>query len=57
MVNNGVLIFRGVHWDFDLNNGRYSRKKENDKFLPEYNWVWSNQGAINMHMPEKLGLY
>lgn len=47
--------FSRVHWDFDLNNGRYSRKKENDKFLPEYNWVWSNQGAINMHMPENWG--
>lgn len=23
--------------------------------MPEYNWVWSNQGAINMHLPERWG--
>ena len=23
--------------------------------LPEHNWVWSPQGAINMHMPERWG--
>ena len=23
--------------------------------LPERNWVWSPQGAINMHMPERWG--
>ncbi|MFY0630302.1 MAG: carbohydrate-binding family 9-like protein [Flavobacteriaceae bacterium] len=49
------INFSRVHWDFDLNNGRYSRKKENNKLLPEYNWVWSNQGAINMHIPENWG--
>jgi hypothetical protein len=25
------------------------------KPLPEDNWVWSPQGAINMHMPERWG--
>ncbi|MBL4605211.1 MAG: carbohydrate-binding family 9-like protein [Flavobacteriaceae bacterium] len=49
------INFSRVQWDFDLNNGRYSRKKEKGKFSPEYNWVWSNQGAINMHMPENWG--
>ena len=48
--------FSRVNWDFDLTNGKYSRKKGKDgKFLPEYNWVWSPQGVINMHEPEKWG--
>ncbi|MEE9407308.1 MAG: carbohydrate-binding family 9-like protein [Polaribacter sp.] len=47
--------FSRVQWNFDLNNGIYSRKKENNKLMPEYNWVWSNQGAINMHLPENWG--
>lgn len=47
--------FSRVQWNHDITNGVYSRKKENNKFLPEYNWVWSNQGAINMHLPENWG--
>lgn len=49
------INFSRVQWDHDIINGKYSRKKEKDKFLPEYNWVWSNQGAINMHLPENWG--
>lgn len=50
------INFSRVNWDFDLNEGRYSRKKdEHGKFLPEYNWVWSPQGVINMHEPEHWG--
>ena len=49
------INFSRVQWDHDLKNGIYSRKKENEKYLPEYNWVWSNQGAINMHLPENWG--
>jgi hypothetical protein len=47
--------FSRVQWDHDIKDGVYSRKKKDDKFLPEYNWVWSNQGAINMHLPENWG--
>ncbi len=47
--------FSRVQWNHTITNGIYSRKKENNKFLPEYNWVWSNQGAINMHLPENWG--
>lgn len=48
--------FSRVNWDFELKNGEYGRKKAaNGKFLPEYNWVWSPQGVINMHEPEKWG--
>lgn len=50
------MNFSRVNWDFDLKNGRYSRKKDpSGKFLPEYNWVWSPQGVINMHEPEHWG--
>ena len=49
------INFSRVEWDHDINNGQYSRKKENNTFLKEYNWVWSNQKVINMHEPEKWG--
>ena len=48
--------FSRVNWNFDLTDGRYSRKKdENGNYLPEFNWVWSPQGVINMHEPEHWG--
>ncbi|MFC5683711.1 carbohydrate-binding family 9-like protein [Flavobacterium sp. MAHUQ-51] len=48
--------FSRVNWQHSLVNGKYERKKEvSGKFLPEYNWVWSPQGVINMHEPEKWG--
>ncbi|MGQ1786244.1 MULTISPECIES: carbohydrate-binding family 9-like protein [unclassified Saccharicrinis] len=49
------INFSRVEWDFDIINGRYDRKKMDGKYLPEYNWVWSPQGVINMHEPEKWG--
>lgn len=50
------LNFSRVNWDHQLNNGTYSRKQdEKGNYLPEYNWVWSPQGVINMHVPEKWG--
>lgn len=50
------LNFSRVEWEFDIVNETYQRKKGKDgKFLPEYNWVWSNQNTINMHEPEKWG--
>ena len=48
--------FSRVNWQFDLENGKYYRKKDQaGKYLPEYNWVWSPQGVINMHEPEHWG--
>tara|TARA_X000000950_G_scaffold163447_1_gene199800 strand:- start:3566 stop:4645 length:1080 start_codon:yes stop_codon:yes gene_type:complete len=49
------INFSRVNWDFDLIDNKYFRKKIDGKFLPEYNWVWSNQGEINMHIPENWG--
>ena len=41
----------------DVADGRYAKRlKPGSKDpLPENNWVWSPQGAINMHMPERWG--
>ncbi|WP_149208250.1 carbohydrate-binding family 9-like protein [Flavobacterium johnsoniae] len=48
--------FSRVNWQHSLIDGKYERKKDADgKFLPEYNWVWSPMGVINMHEPEKWG--
>lgn len=49
------INFSRVQWEHDLKDGIYSLKKVDGKRLPEYNWVWSNQGAINMHLPEHWG--
>ncbi|MEO1485552.1 MAG: carbohydrate-binding family 9-like protein [Bacteroidota bacterium] len=51
------INFSRVNWDFDLVDGKYYRKKDikTGKFAHEYNWVWSPQGVINMHEPEKWG--
>jgi hypothetical protein len=41
-----------VEWRVEIRDGEYKK-------LPgfkEDNWVWSPQGAVNMHMPEKWGL-
>jgi len=50
------INFSRVNWQHTITNGSYERKKdEKGKFLPEYNWVWSPMGVINMHEPEKWG--
>ncbi|HJR99514.1 MAG TPA: carbohydrate-binding family 9-like protein [Flavobacterium sp.] len=48
--------FSRVNWQHSIVDGKYERKKDaKGKFLSEYNWVWSPQGVINMHEPEKWG--
>ena len=56
-VNNFWRVnFSRVNWDFQVEDGAYQRKKDvKGDFLHEYNWVWSPQGVINMHEPEKWG--
>ncbi|MES2520767.1 MAG: carbohydrate-binding family 9-like protein [Bacteroidota bacterium] len=51
------INFSRVEWDYSLKEGKYTRKKKanGEGVLPEYNWVWSPQGAINMHIPERWG--
>lgn len=50
------MNFSRVQWDTEIRNGNYSKKKDlKGKNLPEHNWVWSPQGIINMHYPERWG--
>lgn len=50
------INFSRVEWDTYLENGRYIKKKDaSGRPLPEHNWVWSPQGVINMHYPERWG--
>jgi hypothetical protein len=49
--------FSRVEWQVDVVDGRYTKrlKPGSKDALPESNWVWSPQGAIDMHMPERWG--
>ena len=51
------INFSRVEWEVDQADGRYMKRlKPGTKDpLPENNWVWSPQGAVNMHMPERWG--
>jgi hypothetical protein len=52
------INFSRVEWHTDIVDGRYVKRTnaETKKPLPEDNWVWSPQGAVNMHMPERWGV-
>jgi len=43
--------FSRVEWILDAVEGKHKKRKG----LKEDNWVWSPQGVINMHVPEKWG--
>ena len=45
------INFSRVEWDVDIVNGKYVKVKNR----PEHNWVWSPQGVIDMHRPERWG--
>ncbi len=49
--------FSRVEWPFTLRYGNYTKKVDGKtgRPLPEDNWVWSTQGAVNMHLPERWG--
>lgn len=53
------INFSRVEWQTEIIGGKYVRKQitENGKThnLPEFNWVWSEQGVIAMHQPETWG--
>ncbi len=49
--------FSRVEWDLDRAGGGYVKHTDADGHpVPEHNWVWSPQGAVNMHMPEMWGV-
>ncbi len=43
--------FSRVEWDVEVIDGKYRKVKGR----PEHNWVWSPQGVIDMHRPERWG--
>ena len=43
--------FSRVEWDLEVVDGKYRKIKDR----PEHNWVWSPQGVIEMHRPERWG--
>lgn len=49
--------FSRVHWQIEAKDGQYVKKinPKTGKAFPEYNWVWSPQYKIAMHMPEFWG--
>lgn len=50
------MNFSRVQWDTKVVNSKYLKEKGRDgKTLPEHNWVWSPQGVVNMHFPERWG--
>jgi len=51
------INFSRVNWRTEVENGNYEKatEPETGKRYPEYNWVWSPQGLVNMHYPETWG--
>lgn len=50
------INFSRVEWLTEVKDGKYVKLKDaNGKVLPEHNWVWSPQGVVNMHFPERWG--
>jgi hypothetical protein len=50
------INFSRVEWDTKISDGNYVKlKNAAGSELPERNWVWSPQGVINMHYPERWG--
>ena len=48
--------FSRVQWPLDVRDGKYVKRTDTKgQLLAENNWVWSPQGAIAMHMPERWG--
>jgi hypothetical protein len=45
------INFSRVEWDVDVVEGKYQKVKGKN----EHNWVWSPQGVIDMHRPERWG--
>ncbi|MXV96933.1 MAG: carbohydrate-binding family 9-like protein [Gemmatimonadetes bacterium] len=52
------INFSRVQWPLVVVDGKYRRARvptPEDRH-PEHNWVWSPQGEINMHIPERWGI-
>jgi len=51
------INFSRVNWRTEIKNSSYIKavNPETGRRYPEYNWVWSQQGLVNMHYPERWG--
>lgn len=50
------INFSRVQWETTIQQGTYVKKKtEEGAPVPAHNWVWSPQGVVNMHYPERWG--
>ncbi len=54
------INFSRVEWDLvpginSTNRGYVATTDSAGRRLPEHNWVWSPQGEVNMHIPERWG--
>jgi hypothetical protein len=50
------INFSRVEWDTKVVDDKYVKLKDNAGHnLPEHNWVWSPQGVVDMHYPERWG--
>lgn len=50
------INFSRVDWQMDILGSKYQKIKDrNGKVIPENNWVWSPQGEVAMHIPERWG--
>lgn len=45
------INFSRVQWRIEIEDGAYRKVPD----LPEENWVWSPQGAVDMHRPDRWG--
>jgi hypothetical protein len=52
------INFSRVDWPLEVLEGSYHKAETptRENHHPESNWVWSPQGAINMHIPERWGV-
>ncbi|MFH0944989.1 MAG: carbohydrate-binding family 9-like protein [Planctomycetota bacterium] len=50
--------FSRVEWTTRIEGSEYVKQTDpaTGKPLPEDNWVWSPQGVVNMHIPERWGV-
>ncbi len=50
------INFSRVEWDTKVVDGKYVKVKDAAGHnLPEHNWIWSPQGVVDMHYPERWG--
>lgn len=50
------MNFSRVEWETDTTAGKYNRKRDaSGKLKPEQYTVWSPQGIVNLHYPERWG--